>query len=248
MEKEESHDENFKLDGVTVDEGIKELLPMYKVQAERSDTPVLKDHPVIARQGRIADNAQGLEGKIKEVLGSSVKADQGNAETIIKKLAYEVAQNEGFSGKPEELKDEQVRKYLAQVGSALGNPTIGNITEFTKSIMNLPAAKAGHPLYDANSPLAQLIQYIARQKDKEERRSEYLNNLIAEKWAMPGYAINMQERIKREFGIPLNRTATASEALGEINRNASLEAQAYANRTGKTYLEPKAQGKHSTAH
>ncbi len=234
--------EDLKLNGVTVDEGLKELLDAYRVQEAKSDTAVPADHPVIVRQRRISENTQGLEGKVKGILGNSIRADEKQAEDIIKNLAYEIAKSEtGFKGELKDFSDEQVRRYLTQAGSVLGNPTIGNNTEFKKSIINLAATKPGDPLYDSNSALAQLIQYIATQKDKESTRINYLNTLIAEKWAMPEYGIKLQERVGKAFGLPLNKTATASEALGDINRKAQLEAQMYATQTGKTYLTPKSQ-------
>lgn len=234
--------ESLKLNGVTIDEALKELLTAYRVQEGKSDTAVSPDHPVIVRQRRISDNTQGIEGIVKEVLGSSIKANEGHADEIIKKLAYELAKTEaGFKGELKDFSDEQVRKYLTQAGGALGNRTIGNKTDFKKSIVNSPAAKPGDPLYDANSALAQLIQYIAREKDKESARINYLNTLIAEKWTMPKYGIQLQDKIGKAFGLPLNQTATAEEALGEVNRKAQLEAQQYSGQTGKTYLTPKSQ-------
>lgn len=234
--------ESLKLNGVTIDEALKELLSVYRVQEDKSDTAVPPDHPVIVRQRRISENTQGLESVVKGVLGSSIKANEGHADEIIKKLAYDLAKTEaGFKGEIKDFSDEQVRKYLTQAGSALGSSTIGNKTEFKKSIINLAAAKPGDPLYDANSALAQLIQYIAAQKDKESARINYLNTLIAEKWAMPKYGIQLQGKLGKAFGIPLNQTATATEALGDINRKAQLEAQQYSSQTGKTYLTPKSQ-------
>ena len=233
---------DLKLNGVTIDAALKELLNAYGAQEEKSDTSVSPDHPVIVRQRRISENTQGLEGTVKGILGKSIKADEGHADKIIKDLAYELAKTEaGFSLESEKFTDEMVRKYLTQAGSALGNLTIGNKTEFKKSIVNLAAAKPGDPLYDSNKELALLIQYIALQKDKETARLNYLNTLIGEKWTMPQYGIQLQKKIGNAFGIPLNQTATASDALGEINRKAQLEAQLYSAQTGKTYLTPKSQ-------
>ena len=129
-------------------------------------------------------------------------------------------------------------RSLKEAGDALRNPTIANKTEFVKSILNMAAAKPGDPLYEANSDLAQLISYIATQKDEQSRRINYLNTLLAEKWTMPDYGIKLQEKIGKAFEISLDPTATASEALGEINRTAQLKSQLQAAKTGKTYLKP----------
>jgi len=226
-------EESLKLNGVTLDGAVKELLNAYTIKDEKPDA----DHPVISRQRRIQDNTKGLEDIAKGVLGKSIKADVSQADTIIKKLGYELAKAEGFGGKPEELKDETLRTYLSQAASAIGNPTIGNMTEFKKSIVNLAAAKPGDPLYDNNSALAALIAYIAQQKDGESKRVNYINALIQEKWTQPDYGIRLQDTLGSEFGIPFNRTATAGDALNEINRRAQIQSQEYVAKTGKTYLK-----------
>lgn len=230
-------EESIKLNGVTIDQALQEFLKAYRVEQEKGDTEVPKDHPLLVRQRRIGDNVQGLEGIVKGVLGNTVKADKGKADAIINKLGYELAKAEEYAGKPEELGGEKLRKYLSDAASAIGNPTIGNNTELTKSIINMAAAKPGDPLYEANSALAQLIQYIATQKDTESKRINYLNSLVAEKWAEPETGIKLQSKVGGAFGIPLNGTATASDALSEVNRVAQLEAQQYAAKTGKTYLK-----------
>lgn len=233
------------LNGVSVDEAVDELLRAYTITSDSGqDTHGPTDHPVLVRQRKISDNTQGLEGKVKDIIGDSIKADKANAKSIIKELAYALAKIEGYGGKLEDFTDEKSRTYLSQASSALGNPTIGNQTEFIKSIMNLTSAKPGDPAYDANSPLAQLIGYIATQQDDGSRRISYLQQLVQEKWSQPEMGINLQDSIRNKFGIPLNATATASEALGEINRRATLEAQTYAAQAGKTYLKGGGYGAH----
>ncbi len=229
--------EDFKLNGVTVNKAFEELLKVYRLQQEKSDTEVPKDHPVLVRQRRITDNVQSLEGIVKGVLGNNVKADKAKADAIIHKLGYELAKAEGYDGKSEDISGEKLRTYFTNAASAIGSQIIGNNSEFTKSIMNMAAAKPGDALYEANSALAQLIQYIATQKDTESRRINYINSLVAEKWTEPETGIKLQGKVNTSFGIPLNTTATASDAIGEINRVAQLEAQQYAARTGKTYLK-----------
>ena len=81
--------EDLKLNGVTVDEGLKEFLNAYRVQQGKSDT--IPNHPVIVRQRRISENTQGLEGKVKSVLGNSIKANEKHADDIIKNWVKFVA-------------------------------------------------------------------------------------------------------------------------------------------------------------
>lgn len=247
-------EDNFKLNGVYVDDAIRELSQAYLKQAEKGDKAVPADHPFIVRQRRVSDNLRGLEYIVKGVLGTSIKLDSNNledvkkAEDITHKLAYVLAQSDGFKGKPEELDDEKVRKYLTEAGEATGNPTIRNKTELIKSILNLAAVKPGDPLYDNASALARLIEYIATQKDDKSRRINYLNTLIGEKWAMPEYGIKLQKKIGETFRLPLDPTATAGEALSEINRRSQLESQLYAQTRGKTYLKPEGSGTQHATH
>jgi len=237
---ETKHDEHetIMLNGISVDQGLTELLHAYRSQEAHGDKAVSQDHPVVIRQRNIAANVQDLEGRVKKSLGDSVKASKEQAEAMIKSLAYSLAQTEGYSGKFGEFSDEKIRTYLSQASGALGNPTIGNKIQFIESIMNLAAAKPGDPLYDSNSALAQLINYVATQKDSESKRINYLRTLFAEKWQRPGDGLELQSKIGHAFGIPLARTATAQDAFGHLERNASLEAQQYALKTGKTYLAP----------
>lgn len=234
--KMKTETEDFKLNGITADRALKEIYGMHNI-TEKPKDGTAPEHPDLKRQRRISDNTQSLEGKVKEVLGSSLKATKDHADNIIKNLAYALAQTEGYKGKIEELKDEQVRTYLSHASSALGNPTIGNQIEFIKSIINMPSAKPGDPTYDANSHLAQLIRYIATQKDEETRREAYITSKLAEAWTQPDKGLKLQDKVRGIFKIPLNRTATANDALGEISRLSALEAQKYATTTGKTFLD-----------
>lgn len=237
MSKAKGEEHGQMLNGVSVDQAIDELLQAYTINSKGGhDADKPTDHPFLVRQRKISDNTQGLEGKVKSIVGDSIRADKAKAESIIKELAYALAKTGGYGGKLEDFTDEKIRTYLSQASGALGNPTIGNKTEFIKSIMNLASAKPGDPAYDANSPLAQLIGYIATQQDDGSRRTSYLQQLIQEKWTQPEMGITLQNAIRNKFGIPLNATATAGEALNEINRRATLEAQTYAAQAGKTYL------------
>ncbi|MEK6892449.1 MAG: hypothetical protein AABX25_04645 [Nanoarchaeota archaeon] len=235
----------LKLDGVTLDQGMKEILGAYLMHESHDSTHVPADHPVIARQRRISDNTHSIEDIVKGILGKSVKAEEGSADKIMSKLAYELAQTEGFKGKPEEFTEEQARLYLSHASSALGNPTIGNRTEFKKSIVNMGAAKPGDPLYDANSALAQLIQYIATQKDKESRRISYLQTLLQEHGTQPGYVTAMQHPVEHAVGKKFNPTASVADMLGELTRKGQLQSQQYAAEAGpKTYHAKDSHGAH----
>ena len=226
----------LKLNGVTLDEGMRELMNAYLMHESHSDTRVPADHPVIARQRRISDNTHGIEDIVKAALGKSVRADKSSADDIIKKLAYEVAKAEGFQGKIEQFTEENVRTYLSQAGNSLGNPTIGNKTEFTKSIINMAAVKPGDPLYDTNSALGQLIQYIATQKDSGARRTNYIQALLQEHATMPAYVTAMQGQFGHAVGRQFGPTASVADMLGELNRKGQLESQQYAASLGpKTY-------------
>ena len=236
--------EDLKLNGVTIDEAVKELLSAYRAHQEKSDK--VPEDPIVSRQRRITKNVNSLEDKVKGVLGDSIKASKDQAESIAKNLAYDIAKTDGYSGKLEDFTDELVRKYLGNAASALGNPTIGNKTEFIKHVMNLAAAKPGDPQYDGNSALAQLISYIATQQDKDSKRINYLQTLIGEKWAMPKYGIALQSKLGKAFGITFDETATAPEALGDITRLATAESQLRTLKAPKTYTKaPESQMKYA---
>ncbi len=231
-------DSSFNLNGgIPAEKGVDELLKFYFPGKEAEKEP--EKHPVLVRQRKIAQNLHDLEDKVKGVLGDSLRADKGKAEGIVKDLAYALAKIDGYSKEMKDFSDEDVRKYLSQAASATGNPAIGNKTDFIKSIINLAVAKPGDPLYDSNSVLAQFIQYIATQQESESKRINYLSTLISEKWTMPELGIKLQGMIREKSGIPLAATATASEALGDINRRASFAAQRDVQENApKTYLQP----------
>ena len=65
---------------------------------------------------------------------------------------------------------------------------------------------------------------------------------------MPKYGIALQKKVSEAFKIPLDPTATAGEALGEINRRAQLESQLYAQTRGKTYLRSEGSGTQHAVH
>ena len=199
-------------------------------------------HVTIARQRRIADNAGGLETVVKGILGKNVKADEGQAEKIIKNLAGEIAKVEGDS-RP--LDEELIAKYLTQASQATGVAAIGSAEELKKAIVNLASAKPGDPLYTQDSAIAQLIQYIAQHKDKASRRINYLNARFGEKWLSPNYGLMLQTKLGEAFGIQFNGTATGQEALSEINRRSQAEAQLYLAKSQRTYTaQPQAPAQH----
>lgn len=229
---------DLKLNGITLGEGIKEFINFYLagLSPDEKGANEPKDHPIIARQRKIADNAHGIEDVVKKILDDSVRADKPRADKIIKSLAYEIAKTEGFKGELEAFTDEQSRTYLSQASGALGNPTIGNKTEFTKSIFNMAAAKPGDPLYDANSALGQLIQYIATQKDSGSRRANYLQALFQEHATQPAYVTAMHDSLGQAVGKTFNPTASVADMLGEVTRRGQLQSQEYAaNVAPKTY-------------
>lgn len=239
-------DGGLMLNGMTAEGLFDELKKFYWVEHEGPN----RHDPNSERQRRISTHQDGLESIVKGALGQSIKAKKTQAENIVRQLAYALAQTENLDIALEAFDDEKVRKYLSEAASATQNPTIGNKINFIESIANMIAAKPGDPQYDRNSPLAVLIGYIASQKDTESRRINYDSQLLAEYWQKPGIGIELQKLASEIFNIPLDKTATASDALSEIRTRAAVESQKYAaTDPDKTYLRTKdyGQGKHPVA-
>lgn len=227
-----------KLNGVTIDEALQALLKAYRLQEEKDSKLV---EPNSERARRINSNAKGIEKIVTDTLGDSVRASKEQAGAIIGKLAYEIAKTEGYTGKPEDLPEERKAEYLGNAARALDNPTIGNKLEFVKSILNMPAAKPGDPLYDANSALAVLINYIATRQDEESKRINYVQQLIQAAWQQPDKGITLQGAFNKAFGFNLAPSATAGEALGELRNFGTRQTQEYVAKFPKTYQTPKSQ-------
>ena len=221
-----------KLNGVTIDNAIQELLDAYKLKQTKEGT--LTD-PNSERARRINSHVQGIEGIVKGVLGENVRAKKDQADQIVCKLAYALAQAEGYTGKPEGLSDERKASYLANAASATGNPTIGNTAELAQNIMDMAGAKPGDPLYDTNSALAQLISFIATRKDVESARINYLNQLVNTGWQHPDKGQKLQDALNKGFGFKLGPHASAVEALGEVRNYGARQTQEYAANIPKTY-------------
>ena len=238
MDKKEIDSE--RLNGVTIDEALKEEVNAYKLSYDKVDsTAVLKD-PNSERARRISSNVQNLENVVKSTLSSDIRASRSQAQEIISKLAYQLARTEGYTGKPEELPDERKATYLANAASALGNPVIGNVSEFVQNLMDLSSAKPGDPLYDTNSALAQLINYISTRQDKEQVRLSYLDQQIAAAWQHPDKGFKLQKAFREAFGLDLGPHASAAEAQREVRNYGTRQTQEFIAKQPKTYHAPQA--------
>ena len=238
--------DEIKLNGVTADKALMEMLAMYRQQNAKGDTVVPENHPVIKRQSRLDSNEKGLEGLVKKSLGDNPRfnphADYAKADEIIRGLAYELAKTEGHKGELKDFKDEDARRVLSRASQETGNPVFGNKTAFIQSILDLAYANPDSKQYDRNAPIAQLISYIARERDTESKKIVYYRQLFAEKWQRPGDGIALQNQFSAATGIPLARTATANEAFGELERKGQYDAQGALLKLPKTYLaSPKSQ-------
>ena len=225
-------DESEKLNGVTIDGAIKELSAAYKLQQTKEGALI---DPNSERARRISSDVQGIESVVKGVLGNNVRATKDQAYKIVSDLAYALAQAEGYTGKPGELSDERKASYLANAASATGNPVIGNTSELTQNIMDMASAKPGDPLYDSNSSIAQLINYIATRKDEKSARITYLNQLVVSAWQHPDKGLKLQKALNEGFGFKLAPHASANESLGEVRNFGTRQTQEYVAKIPKTY-------------
>ena len=105
------HDNGLMLNGVSLDAAINEMAHAYQVPHSEHDGHAA-EHPLIVRQRRISANTSKLEDKVKAILGTDVKASKEHADKMIKTLAFEVAQSDGYKGKLEDFTSEQARNYL----------------------------------------------------------------------------------------------------------------------------------------
>ena len=84
--------------------------------------------------------------------------------------------------------------------------------------------------------MAQLINYIAVQKDEPRQKLNYKKQVFGEKWNMLG---EDGRAIPRAFttstGIPLKPYATANEAFADLERAGTYEAQGLVLKLPKTY-------------
>ena len=248
----EKHDgEKLMLNGVSLDEGLQKFTQSYLAdialaEAARGDKAVPTDHPIWETQRRVNKKNEGIEGIVKGILGEDIKLnpdkteDVKRADKIIASLAYEVAKLDKYEGKFKDFEKDEglILKYLEQAGNTTRNPTIGNITELKKDILNMPAVKPGDPLYSRESALAQFIQYIASQADDKTRELNLTQTLMQQHATDARYITQMQEALYRTTGKRFSKAATISEMLAYVRRKGELQAQEHATETGKTYLAP----------
>ena len=253
----ETKEGSLKANGFTIDEGLLDILKSYRLQNEKSHTAVPEDHPTLQRQERIKPHVKSLDNIVKQHLGSAprfdVNHDEKKAESILKELAYTLAQTKEYKGKPEDFNDEMVRDYLAQVATATDNPIFRNKTALVRSILDLPFANPDNDQYDKNSPLAQLINYIAILKDNPSKESgqvssgklNYIKQVLAEKWntmGKDGKAI--PNAFQALTGVDLKPYATGGEAFAEVERQGNYQLQGLVAKLPKTYTAtPETNGK-----
>lgn len=241
---------SLKVNDFTIDEGLQKILEAYRLQQAKSDTVVPEDHPILKRQNRINPEIKGLEGIVKRHLGESPRFDTkkgyNKAEAIVNELAYAFAQTKCYKGKLEEFKDENVRDYLGQIANATGNPIFSNKTALIRSILDLSFANPENDQYDKNSPLAQLIGYIAVQKDKPSEESgelsssklNYMRQVFAEKWNMLGKdGRAIPNAFTHKTGTGLEPYATGAEAFAGLERDGSYQLQGLITGLPKTHLK-----------
>ena len=238
----------LKMDGFTIDEGLQKMLRAYRLDQAKSDTAVPEDHPVLQRESRINPLVKSLEGILKKHLGGAERlnpnTDNDKADAIFNELAYALAQTEGYKGKQTEFKDVDARRYLEAVTARTGNPVFGNKTALIESVLNLAFANPDNTQYDKNSPLAQLINYVAGQQEKPSEESgqlstkelTYQRQVAGEKWNKLGEdGMAIPRRFNAITGIPLKPNASSSEAFGAMEEAGRLEAQTLISRLPKTY-------------
>lgn len=235
---------SLKLNGFTLDEGIQKLMDAYLAHEAKGDTAVPADHPVLERQVRLTDGTEGIEKIVKDTLGKASRLDPHNqadvakADSLIRDLAYEVAVIRKYTGKKEEMDSEDVIRYLGEAGTAMGDSTVGNIVELKKSILNMSALKPGHPLYDRNSPVAHLIQYITTQKDDESRLTQHIQTLLQQHATNPKYILATQKAVGHATGKLYGPDAGIPDMILDLREAGELQAQQFARQKSKTYTAP----------
>ena len=226
------------IDGPSIDELVRFFQSAYQPARTDSKDSSMVD-PIVTRRDRIHAHTKGIEKQVETILGGSKTASKSAAGSIIHKLAYAAAQADGYHGGTDSFTQEQVRKYLSQASAATGDPTLGNMTELTKSIMAMISAKPGTPEYNADSALGHLISYVASQNDTETKRMNHYRTVVSEKWTEPGTALTLQKALGGALGIPLHSTATAGNFFQELETRAAAESQL---RTIKQAPKPYLQG------
>lgn len=235
------------IDGVTAKGAVSEVTDsILPKRIPQKDGTVKEVFPTVERQREINDNLQSLEGIVKGELDKDIKANPLEARKILNKLSYELAKAEGYQGKPEELTAEQKVGYITRAGQALGNSTIQNFTQLVESIVNMAAARPGDPLYNRESDLAQLIGYVATQKNTAARRIQFLQTQLATVYNKPGVGLKIIDEFSKKANRPYANTATLGDIIGDINQIGTLEAQKAAATGAKTYL--KTHGHYSSPH
>ena len=226
-----------RLNGVTIDSGLKELFGYIRTQTDK-DGKIVKD-PNTERAERTNRLSEGLQKIVEESLSGATRANEATARVIVNKLAYELAKTHGYHGKPEALTEERKLEYLSTALNAIGVPGVVDPEKFVASIMDMarPSSKPNDPLYDANSALVQFIQYIARRTEKEESRMNYLLTLINGAYQHPDKAMKIQGGL-RQNGIKVGPTATITQLNTAIREYQAGESRKYVDSLPKTY-QPK---------
>jgi hypothetical protein len=242
-DKEHGH-EALKLNGITLDQGMQKLVDAYLIHAAHGDTAVPTDHPVLARQDNLTTVTEGIEKIVKDALGDSKRLDPHNskdvarADSLMKSIAYEFAKTRKYSGKIEDMTDDDVIKYLAELGNATQDPTVGNMVEFKKSLLNAASLKPGTALYNRDSPIGHAIQYIATQKEEGSGRLQHIQTLFQQHASNPEYVTATAHALSHATGKHYGRGATMSELLGDLRQAGELQAQQWAQQKSKTYTAP----------
>jgi len=234
----------LRLNGITLDQGISQMLDAYLTHEAKGDTVVPADHPVLERQDRLSFTTEGIEKIVKDTLGDAKRldahnpADEARADQLMRKLVYEFAKTRKYSGKPEDLTSEDVVKYLAELGNATQDPTVGNMVELRKSLLNAPSLRPGTALYNRDSPIGHLIQYIASQQDEKSGKLQHVQTLFQQHASNPEYVLETARRLGPALGRNYGPSATMSELLGDLRQTGELQAQQSAQKGNKTYTAP----------
>ena len=232
--------EEKKLNGVTINAGLKELFGYLDLIKDK-DGKVVKD-PNSERADRINSHVEGLQKIVQETVTDpntktiSQRPNEKQARDIVDKLGYALAQTYGFNQKPEELPQERKVEYINNALTALGIPGVTDPEKFVASIMNMAkvTAKPGDQLYDANSALVRFLQHIASRKDTQQGKINYLITLIQGAYQHPDKAMDIQKGLK-DRDIKVGPTATLNDVISEITAYGSRQTQKYVEGLPKTY-------------
>ena len=236
--------EPLKLNGITVDEGIHKLVNAYLAHEAHGDKAVPVDHPLLERQDRLTTATEGIEKIVKDSLGDAKRldphnpADVGKADALIKSLIYEFAKTKRYAGKMEDMTSQEISDYLQQLGSATNDPRVGSIVEFRKSILNMPVLRPGASLYNKDSPIGHVIQYIAAQNDKPTAELQHAESLFQQHASDPRYVLATSAALSRATGKHYNEGASMGEVIADLRQAGELQAQKMAQERSKTYTAP----------